>query len=171
MGRLTAPRSLIAEDDRQTFDCERDSLNAWFRRHAWVNQVNDVSRTSVIFDESERSVIGFVSLSAGQIARGLLPKASQRNRPDPVPAILLGQLAVDRRRQGQGCARSLIQYALLTSLKFSDEVGCVGVLTQPLDDEVRSFYAAFGFVELSVDPSRRMMVRIAELRRLMPNLT
>jgi GNAT superfamily N-acetyltransferase len=165
MGRLTAPRPLIATDDRDTFDCGRESLNHWFRRHAWANQDNDASRTSVIRDASDERIAGFVSLCAAQIERAYLPKASQRNRPDPLPVILLGQLAVDRRNQGQGCARSLMQYALLTALRFSADIGCIGVVTHPLDDGVRSFYSAFDFRELPFDPSRRMMVRIVDLRR------
>jgi predicted N-acetyltransferase YhbS len=94
-----------------------------------------------------------------------LPKAQQRNRPDPLPAILLGQLAVDLRWQGQGIARSLMFYALTTAVRLSDQVGCFCVLTHPLDDDVRALYAAFGFEDLPFDPARSMAVLIADLVR------
>jgi len=115
MAGLTPPRPLSIDDDREPFDCGRDSLNHWFRRHTWSNQEANVTRTSVVCDPRPGAVIGYVSLSAAQIERAPLPKPMQRNRPDPIPAILLARLAIDRRRQGQGYSRSLLLFALTTS--------------------------------------------------------
>jgi predicted N-acetyltransferase YhbS len=165
MAGLKLPRPLAPSDDREAFDCGRESLNLWFRRHAWRNQESDVSRTSVICDMATGAVAGYVSLSAAQIERAYLPKPAQRNRPDPVPALLLGQLAVERRQQGRGIARSLILFALTTAVRFSKEIGCFGVLTHPLDDGVRAFYERFGFETLPFDPRRSMIVRIRDLER------
>jgi predicted N-acetyltransferase YhbS len=165
MAGLKLPRPLAPSDDREAFDCGRESLNLWFRRHAWRNQESDVSRTSVICDMATGAVAGYVSLSAAQIERAHLPKPAQRNRPDPVPALLLGQLAVERRQQGRGIARSLILFALTTAVRFSKEIGCFGVLTHPLDDGVRAFYERFGFETLPFDPRRSMIVRIRDLER------
>lgn len=82
MAGLTKPRSLAVADDRNTFDCGRDSLNQWFRRHAWHNQEASVTRTSVMYDAASSAIAGFVALSAGHIERAHLPKSAQRNRPD-----------------------------------------------------------------------------------------
>lgn len=162
-GVITAPRPLAAEDGSAAFDCGRDALNHWLRRHAWRNQELGVSRTSVVCDPATGDIIGFVSLSAAQIERAWLPKAQQRNRPDPMPAILLGQLAVDLRWQGRGVARSLVFYALNTAVRLSREVGCFCVLTHPLDDELRALYTRFGFEDLPFDPARSMAARICDL--------
>jgi predicted N-acetyltransferase YhbS len=163
MAGLTPPRPLAAEDDRDGFDCGRDSLNLWLRRHAWRNQQGGLSRTSIVCDPATGAVVGYVALSAAQIERAYLPKPAQRNRPDPVPAILLGQLAIDRRYHGKGYARSLVLYALATSVRLSKEMGCFGVLTHPIDDGVRAFYRRFGFEDLPFDPERSMIVRIVDL--------
>jgi predicted N-acetyltransferase YhbS len=163
MAGLTPPRPLAAGDDRNAFDCGRESLNQWFWRHAWHNQEASVSRTSVVCDPATGNVVGYVALSAAQIERAHLPKSAQRNRPDPVPALLLGQLAVDRRHQGRGYARSLMLFALTTAVRFAKEIGCFGVLTHPLDDDVRAFYTRFGFETLPFDPTRSMIVRIVDL--------
>ena len=124
-----------------------------------------MSRTSVICDTATGAIAGFVALSAGQIERAHLPKSAQRNRPDPVPVLLMGQLAVDGQYQGRGCARSLMLFALTTAVRFSEEIGCFGVLTHPLDDEVRAFYNRVGFETLPFDPRRGMVVRIVDLKR------
>ena len=57
----------------------------------------------------------------------------------------------------------ILLFALATAVRLSGEIGCWGVLTHPLDDTVRTFYAGFGFVDLPFDPRRSMAVRIADL--------
>jgi GNAT superfamily N-acetyltransferase len=161
---LTPPRPLAADDDRNSFDCGRESLNQWFQRHAWRNQEAGVTRTSVICDSTTGEIVGYVSLSATHIERAWLAKGEQRNRPDPIPAALLGQLGVDRRYQGRGYARSLMFFALMTAVRFSNDIGCFCVLTHPLDDGIRGFYRSFGFEDLPYDPERSIAVRIADLR-------
>jgi GNAT superfamily N-acetyltransferase len=162
---MTPPRPLAQDDDRSQFDCGRDSLNAWFRRHAWDNHASGASRVNLITDFATGRIIGYVTLSAAQVERAFLPKPAQRNRPDPLPATLLGQLAVDKNYQGQRHAVSLIQFALRTALRAAEMVGSVGVITHPLDDDVRSFYAKWGFQDLPFDPRRSMMVRMVDLQR------
>jgi GNAT superfamily N-acetyltransferase len=158
---LTPPRPLVETDDREGFDCGRDSLNIWFRRHAWRNQLSGDTRMNVICTEG--AIVGYVSLCAAQIERAHLPKAAQRNRPDPIPALLLAQLAVDRRHHGRGYAKSLLLFALGTAVRFSVDIGCFAVLTHPLDDNAGAFYAHFGFETLPFDPKRSMVVRIRDL--------
>ena len=165
MERLTAPRPLAGTDDVTGFDCGREALNHWLRRHAWRNQQASVSRTTVLCDPGSGALAGYVALSAGQIERGFLPKPAQRNRPDPMPVLLLGQLAVDRRYQERGVARSLLLFALTTAVGFARGIGCFGVLTHPLDEGVRGFYRRFGFEDLPFDPGRSMIVRIVDLER------
>ncbi len=120
---------------------------------------------SVVSDMETGAIAGFVSLSAAQIQRGYWPKPAQRNQPDPLPAVLLGRLAVDQRFQGQGVARSLMLFALATCLRLSKDLGCFCVLTHPLDDGVRAFYRAFGFEDLPFDPAGSMAVRIIDLEQ------
>jgi predicted N-acetyltransferase YhbS len=165
VGGLTPPRPLAGTDDVAGFDCGREALNQWLRRHAWSNQQAGVSRTSVVSHAATGAIAGYVALSAAQIERGWLAKPAQRNRPDPVPVLLLGQLAVDRRFQGTGVARSLLFFALTTAVRFAQGVGCFGVVTHPLDDGVRAFYQRFGFEALPFDPRGSMIVRIVDLER------
>jgi GNAT superfamily N-acetyltransferase len=165
MAEVTQPRPLSEEDERSQFDCGRDSLNAWFRRHAWHNHVAGMSRISVICDAGTGSIAGYVTLSAAQIEREFLAKAHQRNKPDPVPATLLGQLAIHRTYQGQGHARSLLLFALTAALRASCDVGSFGVLTHPIDEQVRQFYRRWGFEDVPFDPKRSMIVRMVDLEK------
>jgi GNAT superfamily N-acetyltransferase len=163
--QVKPPRPLAEDDDRQAFDCGRESMNAWFSRHAWANHAGGASRVSVICDAGSGAIIGYVTLIAAQIERAFLPKSQQRNRPDPLPVTLLGQLAVHKDHQGRGHAASLLLYALRMACVAADMVGSIGVITHPLDDGVRAFYAKHGFEDLPFDPRRAMMVRLVDLRK------
>lgn len=165
MAEVGPPRPLAEDDERDHFDCGRESLNAWFRRHAWHNHVSGISRTSVICDVGTNLIVGYVTLSAAQIEREFLAKAHRRNKPDPVPATLLGQLAINRSHQGRGHARSLLLFALTAALRASREVGSFGVITHPIDEQVRQFYQRCGFQDVPFDPKRSMIVRMADLEK------
>jgi GNAT superfamily N-acetyltransferase len=162
---VTPPRPLAESDDRNLFDCGRESLNVWFRRHAWANHADGASRVNVIADAASGRIVGYVTLSAAQIERAFLPKPQQRNRPDPVPVTLLGQLAVDKDYQRQGYAASLLLFALRTALHAAEIVGSMGVITHPLDDGVRGFYGRWGFRDLPFDPRHAMLVRMVDLQQ------
>ncbi len=165
MAEVTPPRPLSQDDDRSQFNCGRDSLDSWFRRHGWHNHVSGLSRTTVLCDVDAGSIVGYVTLRAAQIEREFLAKAHQRNKPDPVPVTLLGQLAVDRAYQGQGHARSLLLFALTTALRASRDVGSFGVITHPLDEQIRQFYRHWGFEDVPFDPKRSMIVRMVDLEK------
>lgn len=163
MAGLTPPRPLGSDDAVEDFDCGRPSMNDWFRRHAKRNQETGVSRTTVFADGESGRIVGYVTLAAGHIEREYLPRAARRNRPEAVPVILLGQLAVDRRFQKKGFARQLLLHALKTCFALSKDIGCLGVITHPLDEEARAFYRRFGFEDLPGDPRRAMIVRMTDL--------
>jgi len=165
MAEIAPPRPLADADDRGGFDCGRESMNQWFRRYAWANHAAGLSRANVIREASTGRIVGYVTLSAGQIERAALPRPFQRNRPDPVPATLLGQLAIHKDHQGKGYARSLLLFALRAALRASHTVGSFGVFTHPLDESARGFYARWGFQDLPFDPRRAMIVRMADLER------
>jgi len=60
---------------------------------------------------------------------------------------------------------SLLLFALKTALRASEVVGSMGVITHPLDDGVRGFYARWGFQDLPFDPRRAMLIRMVDLQR------
>lgn len=165
MAGVTPPRPLAEIDDRDRFDCGRESLDHWFHRHAWANQAAGSSRTNVICDADTAEIVGYVTLSAAQIERAFLPKSQQRNKPDPVPVTLLGRLAIHKDHQGLGHARSLLLFALRTALRASREIGSFGVITHPIDDRAREFYRRWGFQDLPFDPRGAMIVRMIDLQR------
>ncbi len=73
---------------------------------------------------------------------------------------------MDKDYQGQAHATSLLLFALKTALNAAESIGSMGVVTHPLDDNVRGFYARWGFQDLPFDPRRAMLVRMIDLQRV-----
>ena len=83
--------------------------------------------------------------------------------PEPIPAIVLGRLAVDKLHQGKGLARGLIKDAFLRVIKVSDLAGTKAILVKALNENVTTFYQSFGFVQSKIDPLL-LMKAISEVR-------
>lgn len=147
---LQPPTALTATHLVTEFDCGVDSLNEWLDKRAWKNQVLDVSRTFVI--TNGEVVIGYYCLSSAAIDRIELPKSRQRNMPDPIPAILIGRLAIDLRYQGQKIGLSLLQDAICRIITASQSIGIAYILVHALDDAAKRFYELNGFVAIPEQP-------------------
>ena len=159
------PRPLLENDPREAFDCGRDAMNAWFHRNGWKDHINGISRVTIVAEVETGLIAAYATLSAAQIQRSFLPKPEQRNRPDPIPVKLLGQLAVDVRFQDRGLAGDLLQVMLKTALAASYLIASAGVVTHPLDDGLRDFYQKFGFSDLPNDPRKSMMVKMTDIAK------
>jgi len=92
---LKPPSPLTADHQSTNFDSGEPSLNAWLKKRALKKQATGASRCFVVCSGTD--VIGYYSLSAGAICHEAAPKAMRRNMPDPLPILLLGRLAVDKR--------------------------------------------------------------------------
>jgi len=147
---LAAPVPLSPQHDCSAFDCDHAGLAEWLRRRARSNEAAQGSRCFVACEG--KRVIGFYALAAGSVRRAAAPGAVRRNMPDPVPAIVLGRLAVDRTWQGQGLGADLLQDAVLRAVRASREIGARVLLCHAVDERAKRFYLHHGFVASSFDP-------------------
>lgn len=145
----------------EEFDCGRDTLNAWLRSRALRNQRGGGSRTWVVLDGQQ--VVAFYSSSTAVLLRSHATTRSARNQPDPLPALLLGRLAVDARCQGQGLAAALVKHFILKSLEVADLTGVRLLLVHAKDTTARGFYLRYGFEPSPVD-DLTLMLLVADIR-------
>lgn len=80
-----------------------------------------------------------------------------RNMPDPLPAILLGRLAVDRQYHNQGLGSGLLRDAMLRTLNISRETGVALMFVHALHGQAKQFYLSRGFVQSPLQPMTLMM--------------
>jgi GNAT superfamily N-acetyltransferase len=127
------------------FDCGEPSLDEWLKRRALRNHANGASRCFVLCEGAD--VIGYYSLSAGAIDHAASPRSLRRNMPDPLPILLLGRLALDRRHHNQGLGRALLRDAMIRAADIAENAGVVAILVHALSDAAKLFYLSSGFVE------------------------
>lgn len=161
---ISAPALLTADHDLSQFDCQHPSLTDWLKKRALANNQQRGSRTHVVCDGAR--VVGFYALAAGSIEHATSPKSLTRNMPNPIPAIVLGRLAVDTLYQGQGIGAGLLQDAIFRSLSAADQVAARVLLSHAIDGEARAFYVRHGFLQSPVE-NLMVMLDLSKLSSLL----
>jgi len=152
---LRKPERLTAAHKIDGFACRHPSLARWLKEKALASQVQGSSNTFVVCDDSGEGteVVGFYSLSAGQIRHDQLPSAKlRRNMPDPIPAALLGRLAVHGDHERRGIGSGLLKDATLRCVAAAQEGPAVAaILCHAIDESAKDFYLKHGFVQSPIE--------------------
>ncbi|MCB0996920.1 MAG: GNAT family N-acetyltransferase [Acidimicrobiales bacterium] len=161
MNGLSGPDLLTEAHVVDGFDCGEDHLNTWLRRRARRNQADGSSRTWVVADDER--VVGFYASSAAVLLRASATRRAARNQPDPLPAFLLGRLAVDQKHQGRGLGAALLKHFLLKSIEIADVTGVRVLLVHAKDQSAAAFYQRYGFEPSPID-DLTLMLLVKDLR-------
>jgi GNAT superfamily N-acetyltransferase len=161
---LSAPAPLAAEHDREQCSSGTPPLDDWLKRRPRQNEVSGASRTYVIADG--RRVVGYYSLAAGSVLHEASTGRVRRNMPDPVPAALLGRLAVDKGWQGRGLGAALLRDAVLRVVGAAGTIGVRALLVHAISDEAKAFYEHWGFRASAIEPMT-LMITIEEAQRML----
>jgi GNAT superfamily N-acetyltransferase len=152
------PELLSGQHLVEGFDCGKPALNEWLIRHALNNQASGTSRTWVVVEAGSREVIAFYASATASVLRSSAPKRMQRNQPEEMPAVLLARMAVDARHAGHGLGAALLKHFMLKALEVAQSVRVRILLIHAKDEEAKSFYIHYGFVESPFDPLVLMML-------------
>jgi len=142
---------LDGQHRRDGFDCGDAALNDFLIRQAGQQQRRGFGKTYVALADTGMEVVGFVTVSAGQVATNTLPSHLKLPRY-PAPMLRIGRLAVDVRRQGKGIGQDLLSFALHLALEFSDRVGLYAVVVDAKDEKAAAFYCRLDFESSLDDP-------------------
>ena len=159
---ISAPVALDPSHDTSSFDCGEPSLNAWLRTRAEPNQRAGASRTYVACEGNV--IVGYHAIAAGSVSVLEAPGRIRRNMPNPIPALILGRLAVSKPVQGLGLGRDLLNDALYRALRAAEVVGIRCVIAHAIDERATEFYARNGFQSSPIS-ALTMMLPIEDLRR------
>ena len=162
MSGFRGPELLTADHRLERFDCGDEPLNDWLLRRALRNQRDGSSRTWVVTDCQR--VVAYYGSSIAALARDAAPGRIRCNQPDPLPAMLLGRLAVDLDHQSQGLASALLKHFLLKAIEVSQLTGLRLVLVHAKDRQAASFYRHFDFEPSPID-DLTLMLPIKDIQR------
>ena len=142
-------RRLTVEDDRTQFSSGDIELDRFFQRFAGQNQFRHYIGTTYVA-ECAAQLVGFVTVSSGEISTETLSHVVRKRLPDyPLPILRIARLAVDQRFQGHGIGKLLLKAMLELALQQRDQAGCVGIVVDAKTKEI-PFYKQLGFAALDI---------------------
>jgi GNAT superfamily N-acetyltransferase len=153
---FSQPRPIGEHDDYATFDSGEPTLDDYLRSRALANHVEGASRCFVTCRDGR--VVGFYALASASVERSSAPGRVRRNMPNPVPAILLSRLAIDRKEQGKGLGRHMLRDAITRCVQAADLVGVRVLLVHALHEEAKAFYRHFEFEPSPTDPLHLLLL-------------
>ena len=145
---------LEKKHDRSLFDCGNKELNNYLKHYAIQNDKLGINKTFVAVRSDTPVVIdGYYTISSSAIDFQSLPKENKRKLPAyPVPAALIGRLAVDVSCQGEGLGTELLINALFRIVRASSEIGIYAVRVDAIDERARQFYLKHEFISFQDSP-------------------
>lgn len=154
-----------AKHRRASFDCGQPSLNKFIQEFASQYDRRSIGRTYVLTEESSDEVHGFYTISASSIPFQQVPATVSKRIPHhPLPAMLLGRLAVDQRFHGQGLGNILLKDAFTRIQNLAMQCGIFCIEVDAIDDAAVQFYQRYGFVQL-VDQPHRLILTLSTLNK------
>lgn len=152
------PVILTGDHVLEGFDCGKPALDEWLFNRALTNQSSGTTRTWVVVEDGSSDVVAYYASSTASIMRGSVPTRVRRNQPEQIPAILLARMAVDQRHKGKGLGAALLKHFMMKALEVAQSVGVRVLLIHAKDDEAKSFYSHYGFIESPFDSLTLVML-------------
>lgn len=148
---LSAPEPLTAAHDLSRFACGNATLDHWLRTRALANQEKGFTAVLVVHEAGR--VVGYYGLAPTAVVPDVLSRALRTGQPpDPVPCLLLGQLATDTAWAGRGIGTGLLKHALERCLQAAALVGGRALMVNAVDPGAARFWQRRGFVASRDDP-------------------
>jgi GNAT superfamily N-acetyltransferase len=152
--------ALSKEHQRQDFNCGDLELNGYLQRYVHQDSKRSLTRAFVLIQTDvhgtrpkDPATKGYYTLSATHIQREKFPTEQAKKLPRyPIPAVLLGRLAVDHQLQGKGLGAFLLVDALKRVARASATIGVYAVMVDASSDRAAQYYQDFGFLTLKDQP-------------------
>ena len=142
----------------------QDIFSHYLQKQARQDVKRHVSRVFIAAEtDRPKKVVGYYTLSSLSIELNQMPEELSRKLPKhPIPAVLIGRLAVDQSAQGKGVGKMLLADAVKRVLVVSDEIAIYAIVVDAINHDAQKFYENFGFTLLSND-SHRMFLAIKSI--------
>jgi GNAT superfamily N-acetyltransferase len=142
---VSGPEPLSEAHDLSQFSCGKPSLDNWLRLRALSNQLKGFTAVMVVQDAGR--VVGYYGLAPTAVVPASLPRSIRTGQPpDPVPCLLLGQLATDVKWLGKGIGTGLLKHALERSVQAATLIGGRALIVNAVDEDAAAFWRRRGFL-------------------------
>ncbi len=146
---------LGAGHDRADFSCGEPALDTYLRTQASQDIKRRIAQVFVALGDPPAKILGFYSLSAASFEKDALPSNLGKRLPRyPVPAAVLGRLAIDRSHRGRGLGETLLLDAIHRVILASKAMAVYALIVDAKKDRAQSFYERYGFLPFLTTPRR-----------------
>lgn len=157
---------LGSHHDRASFSCGEPALDSYLQRQASQDVRRRVAQVFVAVDDTSSRIVGYYSLSATSFEKDRLPPAQAKRLPHyPVPAAVLGRLAIDHEQQGRGLGEALLLDAIRRVVRASATIAVYAVVVEAKNERAKAFYERYGFRGLTTEP-RRLVLPLETFEKL-----
>ena len=133
------------------FSCGKPALDHWLKTRALSNQQKGFTAVLVVHEAGR--VVGYYGLAPTAVVPAVLPRAIRTGQPpDPMPCLLLGQLATDEAWVGKGIGTGLVKHALQRCVHAASLIGGRALMVNAVDDDAAQFWQRRGFLPTHDDP-------------------
>ena len=147
---LSAPERLEVTHDLGPFSCGKPALDHWLKTRGLANQARGFTVVMVVHEAGR--VVGYYGLAPTAVVPTVLPRSIRTGQPpNPVPCLLLGQLATDTGWAGRGIGTALLRHALTRSLAGARLIGGRALVVHAIDEDAAGFWQRRGFVPAKDD--------------------
>ena len=159
---LSTIEPLSDSHDLEGFECGKPALDGWLKTFARANQSHGFTRVMAIHEDGK--VVGYYGFAPSAIDASATPRRVRTGRlPDPIPCLLIGQLAVDQRHHGRRIGSILVADALRRCFAGAEIIGGRAIVVRAIDAAAECYWKGWGFVPARDDPSV-LMRSIADIR-------
>jgi GNAT superfamily N-acetyltransferase len=142
---LSLPEALTETHDVSLFHSGKPALDNWLKTRALSNQRKGFTVVMVVHENNR--VVGYYGLAPTAVVPSSLPRSIRTGQPpDPVPCLLLGQLATDQEWMGRGIGSGLLKHALERCVTAARLVGGRALVVNAVDREAAAFWTRRGFL-------------------------
>jgi GNAT superfamily N-acetyltransferase len=148
---LSAPELLTDRHDVAPFSCGQPALDHWLKTRALANQEKGFTVVMVVHDALR--VVGYYGLAPTAVVASVVPRRVRTGQPpDPIPCLLLGQLATDVSYAGRGVGTGLLKHALIRCVAGARLIGGRALVVHALDEQAAAFWRRRGFLPSKDEP-------------------
>jgi len=143
------------------FDCGNIDINNFLKNNALIDTQSFVSKTFVLKKKETNKIIGFYTLISSQLSKSEGSFIISREHKYKVPAVLFGQLGVDKNFSGQGIGTNLLIKAIEDILKVCKIIGFAAIVVDAANENLIKFYEERGFKKLP-NKDRKLFLSMSE---------
>lgn len=157
---VSRPESLTKDHDLSQFDCGKEPLTTWLKKHALQSQNSGQSKTMVVTTEADNKVVGYYSYNIISVEHldSTPDRVKKGLAKHPIPVFVIARLARDTKYRGTGLGKRLLLHGLKRAAAISEWVPIRAIVVDAIDEKAKEFYRDFDFEPFPADALRMWLL-------------